>query len=940
MWSVAGRGSRQTSAPKHRERHVFLNLDATAASLTMCRLLFAPLQTPSAGTTCVSTSRRSPTTCAAPERQPSHAPSDHVQQDEPAHFTGSGEVRAQLLTQLQKGAAAANAKKLVLAMGGGALDTSNSSAYQEIVSKFLVEGWHVEIHAWLRALDDGRAVVKSLDEVLHDSAFLKKKVKRAAAQHVCTTLSCGDAPLKVVALPVAALDAAQRAMEACGEDGAVKILSKAVPGGNDRKRQDQAEDGGAANAMNAAHSKAAWGVDMSGNAFLKEQDQHQHSLHTSSWEELNAGDLIGNEAAIAKWGLKTWNADGQVANMYGIQRYVIGDVNNGGFDPVDGNGGTNAEFAGAVVAGGVDCVRNGGEVNAADRRRVKQVSPDELSDTGLAARGVCIAALIHEASGGRRCWDQVPLRRPLPPRRTCLVLGPGCHDGLYLQRIFGYHYGSVSDCDHHGRMRAVQRPCPEGRALRAQDRQASEILAHFQESWGKTPLEYGPILAGFSLAGRTKQAKPKTTMVTETYFRKALAQSKNRHSLLEKKHSLLEKKHALLENEHSQVKTAHSKLQEEHAELLNERNDLEGDTWLWMMQNNKLQAQHKELQAEHSKWKAACASLVKEVERKVLEEEYLAYLAQEYDQTHWPVAKVAELEGEQERKLAEAHKSAKEREQALMDKIAALESEVASLQSTIQQKDDDFDSFRQSSKEATDKVVKDLAEAKAETMKHEEVIRTLRAALENGAKTAPATTNLIKQRRFAKSVEVPARIQQRKTPVKLQEQRLREKSSSSGSPSTVNTRSAAKMTATAATLKKAAVKPVEMPAHTLQDRMRRFELERKQKVKSLQERQRLREKSSSYNSPSTVSRPTTTSSKASTKTTASPVTLRGVAKVPAQTLQRPGRKQELTKPKEIRSVPSKATSRWEQYKNQRSGPSSAATSSTSSSPEMSPRSAA
>ncbi|KAL4170493.1 hypothetical protein KRP22_008602 [Phytophthora ramorum] len=144
-----------------------------------------------------------------------------------------------------------------------------------------------------------------------------------------------------------------------------------------------------------------------------------------------------------------------------IQRYVIGDVNNGGFDPVDGNGGTNAEFAGAVVAGGVDCVRNGGEVNAADRRRVKQVSPDELSDTGLAARGVCIAALIHEASGGRRCWDQVPLRRPLPPRRTCLVLGPGCHDGLYLQRIFGYHYGSVSDCDHHGRMRAVQRPCPE-----------------------------------------------------------------------------------------------------------------------------------------------------------------------------------------------------------------------------------------------------------------------------------------------------------------------------------------------------------------------------------------------------------------------------------------------------------------------------------------------
>uniref|UniRef100_H3GGI1 Uncharacterized protein n=1 Tax=Phytophthora ramorum TaxID=164328 RepID=H3GGI1_PHYRM len=424
-------------------------------------------------------------------------------------------------------------------------------------------------------------------------------------------------------------------------------------------------------------------------------------------------------------------------------------------------------------------------------------------------------------------------------------------------------------------------------------------------------------------------------MVTETYFRKALAQSKN-------KHSLLEEKHALLENEYSQVKIAHSKLQEEHAELLNERNDLEGDTWLWMMQNNKLQAQLKELQVEHAKWKAACASLVKEVERKVLEEEYLAYRAQEYDQTHWPVAKVAELEVEQERKLAEADQLAKEREQALMAKVAALESEVASLQRTIQQKDDEFDSFRRSSKEATDKVVKDLAEAKAETMKHQGVIRTLRTAREKGAKTALSTTNPVKERRLPKTVEVSAPTQQRKTPVKLQEQRqrLREKSSSSGSPSTVNTRSAAKTTATAATLKKAAVKPVEMPAHTLQDRMRKFEMERKQKVKSLQERQRLREKSSSYNSPSTVSRPTTTSSKASTKTTASPATLRGVAKVPAQTLQRPVRKQELTKPKETKSVPSKVTSRWEQYKNQRSGPSSAATSSTSSSPETSPRSAA
>uniref|UniRef100_H3GQZ1 Uncharacterized protein n=1 Tax=Phytophthora ramorum TaxID=164328 RepID=H3GQZ1_PHYRM len=435
-------------------------------------------------------------------------------------------------------------------------------------------------------------------------------------------------------------------------------------------------------------------------------------------------------------------------------------------------------------------------------------------------------------------------------------------------------------------------------------------------------------------------------MVTETYFRKALAQSKNKHSLLEEKHSQLEEKHALLqdehaqiktkhallEDEHSQVKTAHSKLQEEYAELLNERNDLEGDTWLWMMQNNKLQAQLKELQAEHSKWKAACASLVKEVERKVLEEEYLAYLAQEYHQTHWPVAKVAELEVEQERKLAEAEQLAKEREQALMAKVAALESEVGSLQITIKRKDDDFTRFRQSSDEATYLLTKQLTEAKAEAVQHEEAIRTLRTALENSVKTAPATRNLINQRRFTTPVEGPAQTQQRKTPVKLQEQRLREKSSSCSRPVTTSSRSSTKATATAATLEEAVAESVEMPAQTLQNRLRKFELEKKQKIKALQEqRQRLREKSTRCGSPSTMS------TRSAAKATAMPATL---LKVPAQTQHRPVRKQALKQPNETKRAPAKATSTWAQYKSKRLESSSAATSSTSSSPEISPRSAA
>uniref|UniRef100_A0AAV1UTA8 Protein arginine N-methyltransferase domain-containing protein n=1 Tax=Peronospora matthiolae TaxID=2874970 RepID=A0AAV1UTA8_9STRA len=57
------------------------------------------------------------------------------------------------------------------------------------------------------------------------------------------------------------------------------------------------------------NTKAAWGVDMGvlGNAFRKEQEQY--SLHTSSWEELNAKDLIGDENEFAKWDLKNCTLD-------------------------------------------------------------------------------------------------------------------------------------------------------------------------------------------------------------------------------------------------------------------------------------------------------------------------------------------------------------------------------------------------------------------------------------------------------------------------------------------------------------------------------------------------------------------------------------------------------------------------------------------------------
>ncbi|EGZ25081.1 hypothetical protein PHYSODRAFT_326150 [Phytophthora sojae] len=213
----------QLYAPKHRQRYVFLNLDNTAASMFMSRSLFRAI----AGAQCphdvrlnfealtdrlcgssssavvmhqlATFSKTSPAIARALEKfgwtlKP-------VGNDDQA-------LQEELLKQLHKGAATANGKTLVLATGGGGLGTGHTSAYQEIISKFLVEGWHVEIHAWLRAVNDGylrlqsenpgRVVVKPLDDVIQDIAFLNKnKKKKTGAKHVCSVLNQEESPLTV-----------------------------------------------------------------------------------------------------------------------------------------------------------------------------------------------------------------------------------------------------------------------------------------------------------------------------------------------------------------------------------------------------------------------------------------------------------------------------------------------------------------------------------------------------------------------------------------------------------------------------------------------------------------------------------------------------------------------------------------------------------------------
>uniref|UniRef100_H3GV14 Uncharacterized protein n=1 Tax=Phytophthora ramorum TaxID=164328 RepID=H3GV14_PHYRM len=296
-------------------------------------------------------------------------------------------------------------------------------------------------------------------------------------------------------------------------------------------------------------------------------------------------------------------------------------------------------------------------------------------------------------------------------------------------------------------------------------------------------------------------------------------------------HSQLQAKHALLKDEHADMKNKPSKLQEEHAELHHERNDQEGDTWLWIMQHDRLQAKYKKLQAEHSRWKAACASLVEEVEHKVLAEEYLVYLAQEYGHTHWPVAKVAELE---RRQLAEAHELAKEREQALMDKVAALESEVvaieaieatskrkvAKLNSAIKQMCAGITKSHLSSKETTDRLAKELAEAN-------KTLCSQMTTLHNSAKTAvarreaAASSKKLLAVQVTKSVAAPTPTQQRCTwELELMEtmERLQKMELKLSEETTVQSRTTSKSAVTPVALLKKHVKltaPTQQPEETM-----------------------------------------------------------------------------------------------------------------------------
>lgn len=104
-------------------------------------------------------------------------------------------VRKELMAQLDRGRSTNNEKTLVLAMGDGGLGVraERMTAYREVICKFLQEGWFVEIHSWLYALNDGfiefqvqypgRVVVKPLDDVIADVVVAKTWAKSPRVRH-------------------------------------------------------------------------------------------------------------------------------------------------------------------------------------------------------------------------------------------------------------------------------------------------------------------------------------------------------------------------------------------------------------------------------------------------------------------------------------------------------------------------------------------------------------------------------------------------------------------------------------------------------------------------------------------------------------------------------------------------------------------------------------
>uniref|UniRef100_H3GI96 Uncharacterized protein n=1 Tax=Phytophthora ramorum TaxID=164328 RepID=H3GI96_PHYRM len=204
----------------------------------------------------------------------------------------------------------------------------------------------------------------------------------------------------------------------------------------------------------------------------------------------------------------------------------------------------------------------------------------------------------------------------------------------------------------------------------------------------------------------------------------------------------------------------------------------------------------------------------------------------------------------------------KTQQQMAADREQALGHEVAALKGLLQQEQDYWARYDRASKDDRDRLTKQLAEAKAEAMKHHETSRTLRRemkALQNRVETAVATSNSFEQRLLVVVQEKQQSVQEVETQlahykqklhgkraqnkyltealVRLQEQRQSGDSISNSSPTTtVSSRSARGMSTStvqpsSVTSMEVVSKPMEVPAQTQQSRIRKRELTLPEEIK-------------------------------------------------------------------------------------------------------------
>ncbi|KAG7390223.1 hypothetical protein PHYPSEUDO_008361 [Phytophthora pseudosyringae] len=300
-----------------------------------------------------------------------------------------------------------------------------------------------------------------------------------------------------------------------------------------------------------------------------------------------------------------------------------------------------------------------------------------------------------------------------------------------------------------------------------------------------------------------------------------------------------------------------------------------------------------------SEFTRAAAALEKQVATLTRHNELLATeLAQtKTEQREWAreaTQSVSQLQQQVETQAAEAA----EAQQEAADREQALALEVSALKSLLQQEQDYWTRHDQAGREDRDRGARQLAEAKAEAMQHREQNRALRRdmkALQARVETAVATSNSFEQRLMVVVQEKQQSVQEVETQLARYKKKLHEKRAQNKY------------------LTEALVR--------------------------LQEQRQSAGSSSSYGSPAT-----TVSSRITTRVseTPSPVATTSVetASKPVEVPpQRRVRKRELTLPEEIKAVAANVTTSSRMYKSKRMGASRAGTSPTSSSPEISPRSA-